>query len=103
MVERTIPLRYLGMHFDRTLTYRKHVETTALKCNKGLSVLKAMGTKGIEQRHLFLLYQSVVLSVTVYGLGLTTMAQTNLLNLDRVQNEAMRVILGTTMTHPLRP
>ena len=62
-----------------------------------------MGTKGIEQRHLFLLYQSVVLSVTVYGLGLTTMAQTNLLNLDRVQNEAMRVILGTTMTHPLRP
>ena len=35
--------------------YRKHVETTALKCKKGLSVLKAMSIKGIEQRHLFLL------------------------------------------------
>ena len=40
-------------------------------------------------------------SVTDYGLGLTTMAQTNLLNLDRVQNEAMRVILGTTSDTPI--
>ena len=78
------------------LTYREHVETTALKCKKGLSILKVMAAKGIEQRHLVLLYQSAVVSVTDYGQGLTTMAQTNLLKLDRVQNEAMRVILGTT-------
>ena len=58
------------------LTCRKHVETTALKRKKGLSVLKAMAAKGIEQSHLF------------YGLGLTTMAQTNLLKLDRVQNKS---------------
>ena len=38
---------------------------------------------------------NVVLSVTDYG-----MAQTNLLNLDRVQNEAKRVILGTTEDTP---
>ena len=55
-----------------------------------------MAAKGIEQRHLVLLYQSAVVSVTDYGLGLTTMAQTKLLKLDRVQNEAMRVTLGTT-------
>ena len=48
-----------------------------------------MTEKGIEQLRLFLLYQSVVLSVTDYGPGLTAMAQTNLLKLDRVQNEAM--------------
>ena len=36
----------------------------------------------------------------VYGLGLTTMSQTNLLKLDGVQNEAMRVILGTTKDTP---
>ena len=39
-------------------------------------------------------------SVINYGLGLTTMSQTNLLKLDRVQNEAMRVILGTTKDTP---
>ena len=61
---------------------------------------RAMAAKGIEQRHLFLLYQSVVLSLIAYGLGLTTWAQTNLLKLDRVQNEAMRVILGTTKDKP---
>ena len=54
-----------------------------------------MAAKGIEQC-LFLLHQSVVLSVIDYGLGLRTMAQTNLLKLDRVHNEAMLVILGTT-------
>ena len=49
---------------------------------------------------LFLLYPSVVLSVIDYGLGLTTMAQTNRLNLDRVQNEAMRVTVGNTKDTP---
>ena len=63
------------------LTYRQHVETTALKCKKGLSVLKAMAAKGIEQRHLFLMYQNVVLSVIDYGIGFT-MSQTNLPRLD---------------------
>ena len=42
----------------------------------------------------------VLLSVTDYGPGLTTMAQSNLLKLDRVPNEAMRVILGTTKDTP---
>ena len=100
VVERTSHLRYLGIHFDRMLTYRKHVETTAPKCKKGLSVPKAVAAKGIGQSHLFLLYQNVVLSVIDYGLGLTTMSQTKLLKLDRVQNEAMRVILGTTKDTP---
>ena len=79
------------------LTCRKHEERTALKCQ---SVSQAMAAKGIEQRHLFLLYQSVVSSVTDYGLDLTTMAQTNLLKLDRVQYEAIQVILGTTRDTP---
>ena len=48
-----------------------------------------MAAMGIEQCHYFLLYQNVVLSVIDYGLGLTTMEQTNLLKLDRVQNDGM--------------
>ena len=92
--------RYLGIHFDRMLTYKTQVGSTKLRCKKRLSALKAMASKGIEQRHLFLLYQSVILSVIGYGLGLTTLSQSNLLKLDRVQNEAMRVILGTTKDTP---
>ena len=55
-----------------------------------------MGSRGIEQRQLFLLYQSVILGVIDYGLGLTSLSQSNLLKFDRVQNEAVSVILGTT-------
>ena len=99
VIERS--LRYLRVHCDRMLTYKTQVESTKLRYKKGLSALKAMASKGIEQRHLFLLYQSVTLSVIDYGLGLTTLSQSNLLTLDRVQNEAMRVILGTTKDTPI--
>ena len=58
VMERTSSLRYLGIYFDRMLTYETPVESTQLGCKKGLSALKAMAAKGIEQRHLFLLYQS---------------------------------------------
>ena len=100
VIERTNSLRYLGIHFDRMLTYKTQVESTKLRCKKGLSALKAMVSKGNEQRHLFLLYQSVILSVIDYGLGLTTLSQSNLLKLDRLQNEAMRFILGITKDTP---
>ena len=43
----------------------------------------------------------MVLSVTDYGLGLTTMAQKNMLKLDRVQNEVMPVVLRTTKGTPI--
>ena len=53
--EQTSHLRHLGIQSNRMLTSRKHIETTAMKCKKGLSVLKAMVAKGIEQCHFFLL------------------------------------------------
>ena len=71
---------------DRMLTYKTQVKSTKLRCKKGLSALKAMASKGIEQCHLFLLYQSVTLSVIDFSLGLTTLSQSKLLKLDRVQN-----------------
>ena len=56
--------------------------------------------KSCKEQHLFLLYQSAVLSVIDYRLGLSTVAQTNLLKLDRTQNEATRVVLRTTKNTP---
>ena len=94
-------LRYLGIHFDRMLTYKTQVESTKLRCKKGLSALKAMASEGIEQHHQFLQYHSVVLGVIDYGLGLTTLSQSHLLKLDRVQDEAMRVILEITRDTPI--
>ena len=52
--------------------------------------LSAMVSKGIKQRHLFLLYQSVMFCIIEYGLGLTTLSQSNLLKLDRLQHETSK-------------
>ena len=95
-IERMNSLRYLGIHFDTMLTCKTQVESTKLRSKRGLSALKTMASKYTKQRHLFLLYQTVILSVIDCGLGLTTLSQSNLLKLDRVLNEALRVILGTT-------
>ena len=65
---------------------------------KGLSVLRAMAAKSIEESNLYLLYKWYSSSLTV---GLTTLSHSNLLKLDRVQNEATRVILGTTQDIPI--
>ena len=43
----------------------------------------------------------MILSVIDYGLSLTTLSQSNLLKLDRMQNDAMRIILGTTKDTPI--
>ena len=93
IIEHTNTLRYLRIHDERMLTHKTQVESTKLRSEKWL---KAMASKFIEQRHLFLLYQSVILRVVDYSLGLTTLSKSILLKLDRLQNEAMRVILGTT-------
>ena len=79
VIERTNNPKYVGIHFGRMLTYKTQVESTKFRCKKGLSALKAMAAKDIELRHLFLLYQSVTLSITDYCLGLTTLSQSSLL------------------------
>ena len=73
------------------MRFKTQVESTKFRCK----ALKAMATKCIERRLLFLLYQSVILSVIDYGLGLTTLSQSNPQKLDRAQNEDVKVFMGT--------
>ena len=95
-IERTNSPIYLGIRFDRMLTYKTQVQQQ----KTGLPALEAMASKGIEQLNLFLPYHSVALGGTDYCVGLTTLSQFDLLKVDSVQDEAMRVILGTTKDTP---
>ena len=45
--KRVNSLRDLAIHFDRVFTYKTQVDSTKLRCRKGLSALKAMATKDI--------------------------------------------------------
>ena len=50
----------------------------------------------MNQKILIILYQTLVLSVVEYGLGLLTLSKTQLQRLEVIQNEGMRTILGCT-------
>ena len=48
VIESSNSFRYLGIHFDRMLTYKTQVGSTKLRCKRGLSVLKITAVKCIE-------------------------------------------------------
>ena len=72
-----------------------------VRSQEGLSALKNITAIDMEQRMLFTLYQHLILSVIDYGLGLLTVSKSQLVKLERIQNAAMRVILGCTRDTPV--
>ena len=77
-INRVHLLPYLGLLFDRTLSFSEHTTKTISKARKGLQTMRAVAAKGISQRILLLLYQTLVLSKIEYGFGLMTLADTHL-------------------------
>ena len=72
-----------------------NVTRTIVKASKGLVALKTMAIARMLQKILAMLFQTLVLSVIEYGLGLLTLSKSQLGRLE-IQNEAMRAILGCT-------
>ena len=95
-LDRVHDLRHLGITFDRSLSGKDHITRIVTKARKGLNALKRMAIRRMPQRILFILYQTLVLSVIDYGFGVLTLSASQLRRLDVVQNEAMRTILGCT-------
>ena len=95
-LERVHDLRHLGITFDRSLSGKDHISRIVTKARKGLNALKLMAIRRMPQRILFILYETLVLSVIDYGFGVLTLSASQLRRLDVVQNEAMRTILGCT-------
>ena len=92
-LDRVHDLRHLGITFDRSLSGKDHITRIVTKARKGLNALKLMAIRRMPQRILFILYQTLVLSVIDYGFGVLTLSASQLRRLDVVQNEAMRTIL----------
>ncbi|RUS80085.1 hypothetical protein EGW08_012163 [Elysia chlorotica] len=96
VIERETTLKYLGITFDRTLSFNQHIENVSRKVKKGIGAIKTMASAHIQQNVLFVMFQLLILSVLDYGLGCLTLSEANLLKLERLQNEAMRAVLGCT-------
>ena len=73
-------LPYLGILFDRTLSWAAHKPKTITKARKLLLAMKPVVANGIGQR-------------IDYGFGLMTLTDTHLKRFHSIQSEAMRIIL----------
>jgi len=61
VIERGQELKYLGMTFDRSLSFSRHIDNTISKAKKGIGAVRTMANALMPQRILFLMMQLVVL------------------------------------------
>lgn len=99
-------MRWLGVFFDRKLSFKKHVEimaTRALSTISGLRIL-ANSVRGLSVLNARLLYKTVVLPVLTFAspVWFTGVRQKSLIKpLERAQSEGLRWLLGAFRTSPI--
>ncbi|GBN90270.1 putative RNA-directed DNA polymerase from transposon BS [Araneus ventricosus] len=94
-------VRFLGVTFDRKLTFLPHVLNLRKRCEKSLNILKVLSTTtwGADRPSLFRIYQSVILSRIDYGCQVYGSARSSVLrHLDTVHHSALRICSGAFRT-----
>ncbi|RVE49912.1 hypothetical protein evm_005380 [Chilo suppressalis] len=97
-------VRYLGMCIDRCLRWKKHVNEIAETCQKYLNLLNVLAGSawGVHPKHLRTLYISLIRSRLDYGCFLYhNCAKTKLYKLEKIQNQALRIIGGFIRSSPI--
>ena len=95
--------RFLGLIFDRRLTFNSHIRDLKTRCLKSLDVLKVVGHTdwGADRKVLLRLYQALVRSKLDYGcIVYGSSAKSNLEILDPVHHSGLRLALGAFRTSP---
>ena len=90
-------IRYLGVIFDKTLTWKSHIENLKAACMKKLILLKSVSKKswGADRKTLKMLYISLIQSKLNYASFVyDTAADCHLKKLDRIQYEGIRICTG---------
>ena len=94
---------YLGVTLDRQLNLNKHVENTKKKATKRLNIFKQLAstTWGADKNTLRSLYLGYTRSVIDYNIALQNACSTSTKQeLDKVQNQALRLICGGMRSTP---
>ncbi|GFS90512.1 RNA-directed DNA polymerase from mobile element jockey [Nephila pilipes] len=98
-------VRFLGVIFDRKLTFLPHILYLRRKCEKSLNILKVLSNTswGADRTSLLRVYQSVILSRIDYGCVVYGSAyKTTLRKLDPVHHCALRICCGAFRTSPVQ-
>ena len=96
-LKRVDSVKFLGMVFDRRLSWKNHVDYLVTKCKKRINLLKVLaGSKwGADKETMLIVYKGLILSCMDYGCEVYDSATKTLKNkLEVVQNQALRLCSG---------
>ena len=96
--------KFLGILFDRKLSFIPHIKYLKAKCLKALNLLKVLShtSWGADRTTLLKLYLSLVRSKLDYGCIIYGSARKSYLQmLDPVHNQGLRLALGAFRTSPV--
>jgi len=96
---------YLGVTFDKKQTWRPHIQKAETKARKKLAILRKLaGTSwGANQQILKRVYQGTIRPHLEYGsTAWCNAAKTHHQSLDKVQNQALRIITGSMRSTPIK-
>ena len=97
-------VKFLGVIFDKKLTFLPHIKYVKDKCLKALNLLKVVsGTEwGGDRKVLLRLYRSVIRSKLDYGSIVYGSARKSYLQiLDPIAHQGLRLALGAFRTSPV--
>lgn len=96
--------QFLGLTFDRKLTWVEHIKQLKTSCLNRLNLLKTVSRQswGADRKTLLMMYRSLVRSRLDYGCEIYSSASSTVLaTLDTVQSQALRLCLGAFRTSPV--
>ena len=96
---------YLGVTFDKRQTWKPHVQKAEAKGKRKMAILRKLAgtTWGANERIMKTVYEGAIRPQLEYGsTAWSTSAKTNQQALDRVQNQALRLITGAMKTTPIQ-
>ncbi|XP_026315738.1 uncharacterized protein LOC113227079 [Hyposmocoma kahamanoa] len=97
-------VKYLGLWLDRTLRWGRHIRETKQKVEKFTNIFKVLAGPGwgVHPKHLRRLYIALVRSRLDYASFLyDSGSNSQLMQLDRIQNQYLRVIGGFIKSTPI--
>ena len=97
-------VKFLGVIFDRRLTWRAHIQYVINRCNKRMNLLRAVSGNdwGADKKTLLTLYRTLIRSVVDYGsIAYDNASKTTKKLLDQSQSKALRICCGAMMMTPI--
>lgn len=91
--------KFLGVIFDRRLSWKAHIDYTITKCRRRLCLLRAVsGLKwGTSKKSLPMLYRALIRPILEYGdIAIIDASKTDKERLQKIQSEALRICCGAS-------